>query len=132
MLEGFDLLDSHYILEYVTAVPAEDMAGLFLFSACSRHAPRWYATPIFEIQPPAVQISATWFWRAAPPASTSGPSRIGMIDQWSSRDSGGVSRLPLDTRVRTHDDAPVGSTGFVYVTFSTATFSAPLASFLNW
>ena len=29
-------------------------------------------------------------------------------------------------------DAPVGSTGFVYVTFSTATFSAPFSSFLSW
>lgn len=28
-------------------------------------------------------------------------------------------------------DAPVGSTGFVYVTFSTATFSAPFSSFLS-
>lgn len=29
-------------------------------------------------------------------------------------------------------DAPVGSTGFVYVTFSTATFSAPFSSFRSW
>lgn len=30
-MEGFDLLDSHYILEYVTAALAEDMVGLFSF-----------------------------------------------------------------------------------------------------
>lgn len=33
-----------------------------------------------------------------------------------------------------HDDEgpPVGSTGFVYVTFSTATFSLPLSSVRSW
>jgi len=31
-----------------------------------------------------------------------------------------------------HGAAAVGSTGFVYVTFSTATFSFPFSSFLSW
>lgn len=40
--------------------------------------------------------------------------------------------MPLSSCISSHDAGPVGSTGLVYVTFSTATFSVPLASFLNW
>lgn len=35
-------------------------------------------------------------------------------------------------RLPRHDAFPEGSTGFVYVTFSTATFSFPSSSFRSW
>ena len=46
----------------------------------------------------------------------------------------GPCREPLDEHrlINTYYEPVVGSTGLVYVTFSTPTVSTPLASFLSW